>query len=132
MPFQSEPLAPGKVRVTLESDPGLVFFSVSDDKGGLFEAGVSVPYSLEYKPMEPNITLMEKIAERTGGEQLEDPEQAFRPHPFKSGDRKPIADWLVLTAMILFFIDITLRRFGMFSSLLDGKRKILYIESSNR
>ena len=128
VPFQSEPLAPGKVRVTLESDPGLVFFSVSDDKGGLFEAGVSVPYSLEYKPMEPNITLMEKIAERTGGEQLEDPEQAFRPHPFKSGDRKPIADWLVLTAMILFFIDITLRRFGMFSSLLDRKEKNIVLE----
>ncbi|WP_432359657.1 VWA domain-containing protein [Sporosarcina sp. UB5] len=123
VPFQSEPLAPGKVRVTLDAAPGLVFFGVSDDRGGLFEAGVSVPYSEEFKPSEPDVTLLEKIAERTGGEYLEDPAQAFRAHPFKSGDRKLIADWLILSAMILFFIDITLRRFGMFSSLLNRKEK---------
>ncbi|WP_252503746.1 VWA domain-containing protein [Sporosarcina sp. Marseille-Q4943] len=124
VPYQSEPLAPGKVRVTLEADPGLVFFGVADDSGGLFEAGVSVPYSMEYKPSEPNVAMLEKIAERTGGEHLEGPAQVFRPHPYKSGDRKPIADWLILMAMILFFIDITLRRFGMFSSLLDRKMKV--------
>ncbi|MFS0688254.1 VWA domain-containing protein [Sporosarcina sp. 179-K 8C2 HS] len=124
VPYQSEPLAPGKVRVTLEADPGLVFFGVSDDKSGLFEAGVSVPYSMEYKPSEPNVAMLEKIAERTGGEHIENPAQVFRPHPYKSGDRKPIADWLILMAMILFFIDITLRRFGMFSSLLDRKKKV--------
>jgi hypothetical protein len=107
----------------LEADPGLVFFGVADDKGGLFEAGVSVPYSLEYKPSEPNVALLEKISEQTGGEHLEDPAQVFRPHPYKSGDRKPIADWLILTAMILFFIDITFRRFGMFTSLLERKEK---------
>ena len=50
VPFTSEPLAPGKVRVTVDAKPGLVFFGVSDDKGGLFEAGISVPYSDEYKP----------------------------------------------------------------------------------
>jgi len=40
--------------------------------------------------------------------------EAFRPQLFQSGEKKPIAEWLILTAMILFFIDITLRRFGMF------------------
>ncbi|WP_342512757.1 VWA domain-containing protein [Sporosarcina sp. FSL K6-1522] len=114
VPFVSEPLAPGKVRVTVDAKSGLVFFGVSDDKGGLFEAGVSVPYSDEYKPAAPNTALMTKIAERTGGKVLEEPREAFRDHPFKSGEKKLIADWLILTAMILFFIDITLRRFGMF------------------
>lgn len=121
VPFQMEPLAPGKVRVQLDAEPGLVFFGVSDDKGGLFEAGVSVPYSDEYKPSVPNSTLLAKIAERTGGMVLESPADAFRAHPFKSGDRLPIAKWLILTAMILFFIDITLRRFGMFSGLMTRK-----------
>ncbi|WHT46894.1 hypothetical protein QNH10_10985 [Sporosarcina thermotolerans] len=125
VPFQSEPLAPGKVRVTLQADPGLVFFGVSDDKGGLFEAGVSVPYSEEYKPSEPNVALLEKIAERTGGEYHEDPEKVFRSHPFKSGNQKPIANWLIMAAMILFFIDITLRRFGMFSDSWQKSRKNL-------
>nr|WP_255723328.1 VWA domain-containing protein [Sporosarcina sp. ACRSL] len=129
VPFQSEPLAPGKTRVTLDANPGLVFFSITDDRGGLFEAGVSVPYGLEYKPAEPNVALLEKIAERTGGKYLEEPEDVFRPHPYKSGERKPVADWLVLMAMILFFIDITLRRFGMFSNLLERKERIVENET---
>lgn len=116
--FQSEPLAPGKTRVTIDADPGLVFFRVSDEKGGMFEAGVSVPYSDEYKPSSPNAALMEKIAERTGGAVLdENPADAFRQHPFKSGENLPINRWLMLMAMILFFVDITLRRFGMLSGL---------------
>ncbi len=114
VPFTSEPLAPGKVRVTVDAKPGLVFFGVSDDKGALFEAGVSVPYSDEYKPAAPDVALMSKIAERTGGKVLEDPTEAFRYQSFKSGDKMPIAEWLILAAMILFFLDITLRRFGMF------------------
>ncbi|MFJ7932983.1 VWA domain-containing protein [Sporosarcina sp. NPDC096371] len=113
VPFVSEPLAPGKVRVTVDTKPGLVFFGVSDDRGGLFEAGVSVPYSDEYKPASPNAALMTKIAERTGGKVLEQPAEAFRHQLVKSGEKKPIAEWLILAAMILFFIDITLRRFGM-------------------
>lgn len=117
VPFTSEPLAPGKVRVTVDAKPGLVFFGVSDDKGGLFEAGLSVPYSDEYKPAVPNAALMTKIAERTGGKVLEEPTEAFRDHPFKSGEKIRIAEWLILVAMILFFIDITLRRFGMFKGL---------------
>ena len=114
VPFTSEPLAPGKVRVTVDAKPGLVFFGVSDDKGGLFEAGLSVPYSDEYKPAAPDVSLMSKIAERTGGKVLEEPTEVFRNHPFKSGEKIRIAEWLILAAMILFFIDITLRRFGMF------------------
>ena len=117
VPFTTEPLAPGKVRVTVDAKPGLVFFGVSDDKGGLFEAGISVPYSDEYKPAAPNAALMTKIAERAGGKVLEEPKEAFRNHPFKSGEKIQIAEWLILAAMILFFIDITLRRFGMFKGL---------------
>lgn len=120
--FVSEPLAPGKVRVTLDTDPGLVFFGVSDDKGGLFEAGVSVPYSDEFKYAEPNVQLLEKISERTGGKVLEDPTEAFRPHPYKSADQLPIAQWLVMLGMILFFVDITLRRFGMLGGLVRRKK----------
>ncbi|MHA6258545.1 VWA domain-containing protein [Sporosarcina sp. CAU 1771] len=111
--YTSEPLAPGKVRVTVDANPGLVFFGVSDDKGGLFEAGISVPYSDEYKPSAPNVRLMEKIAEETGGQFLSEPEEVFRSHSYKSEEKKSIVSLLVVLAMILFFIDITLRRFGM-------------------
>nr|WP_225941861.1 VWA domain-containing protein [Sporosarcina limicola] len=122
VPFTSEPLAPGKMRVTVDAKPGLVFFGVSDDKGGLFEAGISVPYSDEYKSTAPDTALMIKIAERTGGKVLEEPEEAFRDHRFKGGEKKPIAQWLILVGMILFFLDITLRRFGMFKGF--GMRRV--------
>ncbi len=114
IPFTSEPLAPGKVRITVEAEPGLVFFGITDDKGGFFEAGLSVPYSDEYKRSDSNITLMTKISEDTGGMVLEETADAFRPHLYKSGERKSIVQLLILASMILFFIDITLRRFGMF------------------
>ena len=114
IPFTSEPLAPGTMRVTVDAKPGLVFFGVSDDKGGLFEAGISVPYSDEYKRSSPDLPLMEKVTHGTGGKVLEEASDAFRAHPFKSGERKSIVQWLILSSMILFFLDITLRRFGMF------------------
>lgn len=112
--FTSEPLAPGTMRVTVDAKPGLVFFGVSDDKGGRFESGISVPYSDEYKRSSPNLPLMEKIAQSTGGKVLENSSEAFRTHPYKSGERKSVVQWLILSSMILFFLDITLRRFGLF------------------
>ncbi|MBB4824096.1 Mg-chelatase subunit ChlD [Sporosarcina luteola] len=114
LPITSEPLAPGKTRITLDAKPGLVFFGVTDDRGGLFEAGVSVPYSKEYRPADPDEKLLQAISEKTGGKALvEKPEDVFRPHPYKSGNRLPISDYLLLSAMLLFFLDITLRRFGL-------------------
>lgn len=121
VPFIAEPLAPGKMRVTVDAKPGLVFFGISDDKGGLFEAGVSVPYSDEYKPTSPDRALMAKIAERTGGKVLEKPEEAFREHPYKSTQKTGVAEWLIGVSMLLFFLDITLRRFGMLKGF-SGKR----------
>lgn len=124
VPFQSEPIAPGKMRVTVDANPGLVFFAVSDDKGGLYEAGVSVPYSDEYKTEKPNQALLAKIAEQSGGSVLQDPSEAFRKMSATSAKRTPIAQWLILFAMLLFFIDITLRRFGMFKGFIYKKTAI--------
>lgn len=124
VPFTSEPLAPGKLRVTVDAKPGLVFFSVTDGKGGLSEAGVSIPYSDEYKLAAPNIVTMQRIADRTGGELLEHPSEAFRSLPTVSNEKRSITHWLVLTAMILFFLDITLRRFGFFKKTLGNRERL--------
>ena len=129
IPFTSEPLAPGKMRVTVDAKPGLVFFGVTDDKGGFFEAGISVPYSDEYKRSAPNVALLTEVSGATGGEVLEKGAEAFRPHPYKSGERKSIVQWLILLSMVLFFLDITLRRFGMFKGF--GKRITDKVEVRN-
>lgn len=108
----SEPIAPGKSRVTLDTEPGLVFFRVSNESNSVYQAGLSVPYSEEYKLQEPNIGLLKQIADRTGGEVLTEPQDAFRDLTYESAERQSIQQWLLLAAILLFFIDITLRRFG--------------------
>lgn len=108
----SEPIAPGKSRVSFKADPGLIFLRISNEQNGLYQAGISIPYSDEYKIQPPNAGLLSDIANRTGGEVVSSPEQAMRDIQYESTESKSIQQWLVLLAMLLFFIDITLRRFG--------------------
>ncbi|WOV85131.1 VWA domain-containing protein [Sporosarcina jeotgali] len=106
--------APGKTSISLDTVPGLVYLSVTDDQNRLFETGVTIPYGEEYKPKAPNEDLLAAIAKETGGRVLEDPKDAFRPLPFRGEERKPITTWLLFGSLILFFADITLRRFSRF------------------
>ena len=108
----SEPISPGKSRVSFDADPGLIFLRISNEQNSMYQAGISIPYSEEYKIQPPNKGLMEEIAKRTGGKVINSPEQAMRDIEFERSESKSIQKWLVLIAMLLFFIDITLRRFG--------------------
>ncbi|SOC44917.1 VWA domain-containing protein [Ureibacillus acetophenoni] len=114
--IQSEVLSTSKVRVMAESDPGLVFFRITQNDGtdAIYQAGLTIPYSAEYELKPPNEMLLNEIAERTGGEilSLEDSSKVFRDFSIKGNERQSITIWLVLASMLLFFIDITLRRFG--------------------
>lgn len=112
LPVTSEPLAPGKSRVTIDSDPGLVFFRVSNEQNAVYQAGISIPYSEEYKVQKPNTHLLEMIASRTDGGVITEASDAFRPIDLKSSEKQSIQQILVLAAVFLFFIDITIRRFG--------------------
>lgn len=112
LPVTTEPLAPGKSRVTIDSEPGLVFFRVSNEQDAVYQAGISIPYSEEYKLQKPNTSKLELIASRTGGKVLTDASEAFRPIHLVSSEKQPIQQELVLPAILLFFIDITIRRFG--------------------
>ncbi|MGF9976405.1 VWA domain-containing protein [Viridibacillus arvi] len=112
-----EPLAPGKTRVNFEHGPGLVFFRVSNDEKGMYQAGLTIPYSTEYKIQPDNTKLLKELSTKTNGKELTDPAEAFRKLPTSSSNEQSIAQWLVFTAMLLFFIDITLRRFGLTSLL---------------
>ncbi|MEX3621296.1 VWA domain-containing protein [Viridibacillus arvi] len=112
-----EPLAPGKTRVKFEHGPGLVFFRVSNDEKGMYQAGLTIPYSTEYKIQPDNTKLLKELSTKTNGKELTDPAEAFRKLPTSSSNEQSITQWLVFTAMLLFFIDITLRRFGLTSLL---------------
>ncbi|WP_255472884.1 VWA domain-containing protein [Planomicrobium sp. CPCC 101079] len=113
LPIQIQPIAPGKVEVMLDAEPGLVFFSISNETGAAYKTGLTVPYGDEYRIDEPNMAMLTTIAERTGGTLVDSLEGAFRDIPYESGTKEPIRQQLLLAAMILFFMDITLRRFGL-------------------
>ncbi|MFX3674265.1 MAG: VWA domain-containing protein [Paenisporosarcina sp.] len=108
----SEPIAPGKSRVSFDAEPGLIFLRISNEQGSMYQAGISIPYSDEYKIQAPNRGLLQEISNRSGGEVLKTSQQAMRDIEYESTESKSIQKWLVLIAMLLFFFDITLRRFG--------------------
>lgn len=109
---QLEPISASQLKATVKADPGLVFFRISKGEDSFYQAGLTVPYSKEYKLQSPNETLMKEISSRTKGKIIEDPKEVFREFTLKGKERQNIMTWLVLASMLLFFIDITLRRFG--------------------
>ena len=129
IPLQTEPVAPGKVEVKLDADPGLVFFSVSNENGAAYKTGLTIPYGDEYRTASANMPLLTALAERTGGQVLGTLDEAFRDMPYTSGTVRPIQLWLLLAGMVLFFTDITLRRFGL--PKLIQKRKAAKEEDSS-
>ncbi|MDN7244338.1 VWA domain-containing protein [Planococcus shenhongbingii] len=113
IPIKTEPVAPGKVEVTMDADPGLVFFSISNENGASYKTGLTVPYGDEFKILSPNVPMLTTLAERSGGQVLESLDTAMRDVPYESGAQQPIQQLLLFLAMLLFFTDITIRRFGL-------------------
>lgn len=113
IPLQTEPVAPGKVDVKLDAQPGLVFFSITNENGAAYKTGLTIPYGDEYQTAEANMPLMATLAERTGGQVLDTLDEAFRDLPYSSGTVRSVQLLLLFAAMLLFFLDITLRRFGL-------------------
>ena len=110
--IQTEPVSASKVKTVIEADPGLVFFRITSGDGTIYQSGVTIPYSAEYELHPTNTEVLSQITERTKGAVLEDPKQVFREFTMKGAEKQSITTWLVLTSMLLFFIDITIRRFG--------------------
>lgn len=107
-----ETVAPGKSKVYIDHQPGLVYFSITNAENGMYKAGVTIPYSKEYQLQQPNTALLQSIADATGGKVLKNSSEAFRKLPNNSFEQQGMMIWLIFIAMILLFIDITLRRFG--------------------
>ncbi|ANU13692.1 hypothetical protein B481_2247 [Planococcus halocryophilus Or1] len=113
IPLQTEPVAPGQVDVKIDTPPGLIFFSISNETGAAYKIGLTIPYGDEFKVADANISLMTTLTERTGGQLLETLDESFRDMSYTSGSIRSIQLLLLFIAMLLFFTDITLRRFGL-------------------
>lgn len=112
----TKPIAPGKHEIIIPKQPGTYFLSVEQDTddGGtnLYQTGFSVPYSDEYLQQGLNKKLIEELLSVSGGQELKDESQAFRPLQATARQEQSISSWLLLAAFLLLFCEIAVRRFG--------------------
>lgn len=110
-------IAPGKYELTVPNGSGVYFLNVKqthkDGSVNIFQTGFTVPYSGEFLFKKANKELLSKLAELTGGRQLSDPADIFRESKNKAYEKQSVSRWLLLSAFLLFFTEIAIRRFGL-------------------
>ena len=106
---------PGRFEGDLPTDQvGSYLLHVSESAGGVVRhtttTGLVVPYSPEYRDLGTDVATLRAIAQAGGGVMLSDIAQAFRvPVPSVHAAR-PISEILLVLAILLFPIDVALRR----------------------
>lgn len=121
-PMAFEQTAPGRYEGTVSVNGlGEYFVTVSgeDNAGGTVgprTVAFAIPYSAEYIPRPPNLRLLRKLADLTGGQvlHLSDPSASSGEvfHVAEEGHRPPQSIWyaLILAALMLYFFDIVARK----------------------
>ncbi|HXN57979.1 MAG TPA: VWA domain-containing protein [Candidatus Angelobacter sp.] len=109
------PTGPGRFEGDLPTDQvGSYLLRVSESAGGVVRhtttTGLVVPYSPEYRDLGTDVATLKAIAQAGGGTLLTDISQAFRvPVPSVQAAR-PISEILLVLAILLFPVDVALRR----------------------
>jgi uncharacterized membrane protein len=109
------PTGPGRFEGDLPTDQvGSYLLHVSESAGGAVRhtttTGLVVPYSPEYRDLGADANRLKAIAQAGGGVLLADLSQAFRLPVPKVQALRPISEILLVLAILLFPIDIALRR----------------------
>jgi uncharacterized membrane protein/Mg-chelatase subunit ChlD len=117
-----EPVAPGRYRATFRATrPGVYFVGIEEigargARAGRGSAGAALAYPREYRELESNPLLLERIAKLTGGHalSLED-----RPAVVWAHEQKParaprgLLPWLVALAAFLLVFEVAARRLSL-------------------
>lgn len=116
--------APGEYEGTFTaSQAGVYYLQLTQTNGkkvtGSFKTGIVVPYSAEYASHEKNMKLLKEVADIGGGNVLESAGSALRELP-ASYKKQELFQWLLIAALLLFMLDVAVRRFR-FDSAFVGK-----------
>lgn len=85
-------------------------------RAGNLQTGVSVAYSPEFQDLTPNLALLDEIAARTGGRRLDGASvsNAFDLSSVpKAETRRPLWESLIQLMLLLFLIDVAIRRIAI-------------------
>ena len=77
---------------------------------GFIAQGVPLSYAAEYRDLKANLPLLESIRQRTNGRRLGLETPVYAPLPRSAGVAKPLWPWLLIFILILFPLDIFVRR----------------------
>jgi hypothetical protein len=83
---------------------------------GTLQTGLSVAYSPEFRELETNVALLRELADRTGGRMLASGEAtaAFDKAGLANAEtRLPIWEYLIRWMLLLFLIDVAVRRIAI-------------------
>jgi hypothetical protein len=106
---------PGRFEGDLPTDQvGSYLLHVSESAGGVVRhtttTGLVVPYSPEYRDLGTDVATLKAIAQAGGGVLLTDISQAFRVPVPTVRAALPIGELLLVLAILLFPVDVALRR----------------------
>ncbi|NLM13756.1 MAG: VWA domain-containing protein [Epulopiscium sp.] len=121
-----KPTAPGKYVGRFDgSDLGAYMLNFQINRNGEIESihtGINIPYSSEYdiRKITSETTLLNKIAQLTGGKVLKDVKEVFRPMEESVYGKKDITEILLILSLLLYLLDIAYRRVGFIRSSIDN------------
>ena len=109
--------APGRYEGRFDTDQtGAYLVNVHQGDGNAAQsqtAGLVVPYSPEYRTLGPNLPLLTRLTEATGGKIQPDPSRIFRDAPSWVVGVSDLAPALLLLTALLFVADIAVRRLSL-------------------
>ena len=77
------------------------------------------PYPDELRSAPPDLELLHAVAEQTGGKVGASVTEIFDPQDDRGVSRKPLWPWLAAAALVLFLLDILVRRAPWMRRLFD-------------
>jgi len=106
---------PGHYEVNFPaSDTGVYLVNLRTMTNGVLAAsqavGTAIPYSGEFRDLKPNLHLLQKIADVTGGRLLRSQDDVFGYKRVPALRPTPMWSWLMAFAILLFPFDVGIRR----------------------
>ena len=126
------PIAPGQYRGEFEiTGTGAYIIKALQQKGGetvnAASTGMSVQYSPEYR-IRPQSGYLDRLINETGGTLIDTPEDVYRGKMKDIFGVVNLTPVLLITALILFMLDIALRRLNLPLAALEEKLSVLKIK----
>ncbi len=107
----AEQIAPGLYRAALKKpETGTAIIAVSDGAGRPVSQAWTPDYPAEFQVMKDGTPLLQELSALTGGKFEVKPDEILRPGLAAASSRRELAVWLLAAALVLWPVDIWLRR----------------------